>query len=75
MPVVVVLVVVVRWCRWCLAGGDTPLSTPRVGTIRGFGMQKFFFEFRVTWNVAAMNEGRVCWLYSLRQSVEFVLIE
>ena len=28
-----------------LAGGDTPLSTPRVGTIRGFGMQKFFFEF------------------------------
>ena len=27
------------------AGGDTPLSTPRVGTIRGFGMQKFFFEF------------------------------
>ena len=58
-----------------LAGGGTPLSTPRVGTIRGFGMQKFFFEFRVTWNVAAMNEGRVCWLYSLRQSVEFVLIE
>ena len=57
------------------AGGDTPLSTPRVGTIRGFGMQKFFFEFWVTWNVAAMNEGRVCWLYSLRQSVEFVLIE
>ena len=56
-------------------GGGTPLSTPRVGTIRGFGMQKFFFEFRVTWNVAAMNEGRVCWLYSLRQSVEFVLIE
>ena len=31
-----------------LAGGDTPLSTPRVGTIRGFGMQKFFFEFRDT---------------------------
>ena len=30
------------------AGGDTPLSTPRVGTIRGFGMQKFFFEFRDT---------------------------
>ena len=57
------------------AEGGTPLSTPRVGTIRGFGMQKFFFEFRVTWNVAAMNEGRVCWLYSLRQSVEFVLIE
>ena len=26
-------------------GGGTPLSTPRVGTIRGFGMQKFFFEF------------------------------
>ena len=31
------------------AGGDTPLSTPRVGTIRVFGMQKFFFEFGVTW--------------------------
>ena len=30
------------------AGGGTPLSTPRVGTIRGFGMQKFFFEFRGT---------------------------
>ena len=39
------------------AEGDTPLSTPRVGTIRGFGMQKFFFEFRATLNVAAMNEG------------------
>ena len=25
-------------------GGGTPLSTPRVGTIRGFGMQKFFFR-------------------------------
>ena len=57
------------------AGGGTPPSMVYVGTIRGFGMQKFFFEFRVTWNVAAMNEGRVCWLYSLRQSVEFVLIE
>ena len=30
-------------------GGGTPLSTPRVGTIRVFGMQKFFFEFRVPW--------------------------
>ena len=28
-----------------LAGGDTPHSMIYVGTIRGFGMQKFFFEF------------------------------
>ena len=28
-----------------LAGGDTPLIVSMVGTIRGFGMQKFFFEF------------------------------
>lgn len=28
-----------------------------VGTIRGFGLQKFFFEFRVTWfwGMAALN--------------------
>ena len=32
-----------------LSEGDTPLSTLRVGTISGFGMQKFFFEFRVPW--------------------------
>ena len=28
--------------------GDTPLIVSMVGTIRGFGMQKFFFEFRDT---------------------------
>ena len=27
------------------AEGDTPPSMIYVGTIRGFGMQKFFFEF------------------------------
>ena len=27
--------------------GDTPLFTLMAGTIRGFGLQKFFFEFRV----------------------------
>ena len=32
-----------------LAGGDTPPSMIYVGTIRGFGMQKFFFEFGVPW--------------------------
>ena len=32
-----------------LAGGDTPPSMIYVGTIRGFGIQKFFFEFRVHW--------------------------
>ena len=26
--------------------GDTPLFTPMAGTIRRFGLQKFFFEFR-----------------------------
>ena len=30
------------------AVGDTPPSMVYVGTIRGFGMQKFFFEFRDT---------------------------
>lgn len=38
-------------------GADTPPSMVYVGTIRGFGMQKFFFEFGATWNEAAMNEG------------------
>ena len=45
VPVVVVLVVVVRWCRWCLVELIPPPSMVYVGTIRGFGMQKFFFEF------------------------------
>ena len=31
-----------------LGGADTPPSMIYVGTIRGFGMQKFFFEFGVT---------------------------
>ena len=31
------------------AKGDTPLIVSMVGTIRGFGMQKFFFEFMVPW--------------------------
>ena len=31
------------------AGGDTPPLMIYVGTIRGFGMQKFFFEFGVPW--------------------------
>ena len=30
-------------------GADTPPSMIYVGTIRGFGMQKFFFEFWVPW--------------------------
>ena len=29
-------------------GSDTPLFVSMVGTIRGVGMQKFFFEFRGT---------------------------
>ena len=33
---------------WSQAGGGTPLFVSVVGTIRGFGMQKFFFEFRDT---------------------------
>ena len=28
------------------AEGDTPLFAPMVGTIKGFSLQKFFFEFR-----------------------------
>ena len=48
--------VVVGW--WCGGGGggegmagDTPLFICIVGTIRGFGMRKFFFEFwgRLAW--------------------------
>ena len=45
VPVVVVLVVVVRWCRGGWREAIPPLSTPRVGTMKGLGMQKFFFEF------------------------------
>ena len=45
VPVVVVLVVVVRWCRGGWREAIPPPSMIYVGTIRGFGMQKFFFEF------------------------------
>ena len=53
---------VVVWCGGGAGGcggagggegvaGDTPLSSWMVGTIRGFGMRKFFFEFwgRLAW--------------------------
>ena len=43
------LVVVGWWCGGAGGGdgmaGDTPLCSWMVGTIRGFGMRKFFFEF------------------------------
>ena len=49
------LVVVGWWCGGAGGGGgmagDTPLCSWMVGTIRGFGMRKFFFEFwgRLAW--------------------------